>query len=70
MNIKMIKIEENLEGAIQEKIAVYEVIFDNGNIQILKFAAPFELSNDEVIEFVDEQLKQVTAYLETQSCNI
>lgn len=70
MNIKMIRVEEDIDGIMREKIVVYEVTFDNANKQFLKFAAPFELSDDEAIEFVDGQAKEVFAYLETQSCNI
>jgi hypothetical protein len=70
MDILMIKVEEDIDGEIKEKIVVYEVAFNNGNKQILKFAAPFKLSDDEAIEFVEGQAKEVIAYLETQSCNI
>jgi hypothetical protein len=70
MEIKVIGIEQDLEGAIQEKIVTFSVTFDNGVEQFLNFAVPIELTDEEAIAFANEQAKDVITYLETQSCEI
>ena len=70
MEVKVIGVEQDLEGAIQEKIVTFSVTFDNGAEQFLNFAAPIEMTDEEAITFANEQAKDVIAYLETQSCEI
>lgn len=70
MEVKVIGVEKDLEGAIQEKIVKFSVTFDNSAEQFLNFAAPIDMTDEEAIAYANEQAKDVIAYLQTQSCDI
>lgn len=70
MEVKVIKVEEDRDGVIEEKIVTFSVKLDTDTEQFLNFAAPIDMTDEEAVAYANEQAKDVLAYLETQSCII